>query len=114
MSVNGRQMSTKPEDLFERTARLGADAVRPFPASRKSFVAGSRPDLRVGMREILQTDTPAEGGPQPNPPIVVYDTSGHNTDPGARIDLTRGLPRLREAWIAERGDTEELDALSAC
>src|SRR5690606_15497701 len=34
-------------------------------------------------------------------------------DPDARIDLTAGLPALRAAWIAERGDSELLPGLSS-
>ncbi|GIX30330.1 MAG: hypothetical protein KatS3mg124_0802 [Porticoccaceae bacterium] len=89
-------------------------AVRePFPASRKVYVTGSRPDLRVGMREISLSDTlvaRADGTTrrEPNPPVRVYDTSGPYTDPAVEIDLRRGLPRLREPWIVERGDTELL------
>ncbi len=75
----------------------------PLPASRKVYVEGSRSDLRVPMRAI--TLDPSAG----EPPLVVYDTSGPYTDPDARIDVTRGLPRIREAWIRERGDTEEHD-----
>ncbi len=106
-------MSAIPEDLVRRTRRLGRAAIRPFPNSRKIYVQGSRPDLRVPMREILQTPTPTAAGPQPNPPIVVYDTSGPYTDPDYEADLARGLPPLRAPWIAERGDTERLPGPSS-
>ncbi|MDO8299709.1 phosphomethylpyrimidine synthase ThiC, partial [Lacisediminimonas sp.] len=69
---------------------------------------GSRPDIRVPMRAVSQSDTPASMGAEPNPPIYVYDTSGPYTDPDVRIDIRSGLAPLRGAWIAERGDTEEL------
>ena len=65
------------------------------------------------MREIAQADTPASFGAEKNPPIVVYDTSGPYTDPAATIDIRAGLPALRAAWIAERGDTEALPQLSS-
>src|SRR5216110_1314828 len=68
--------------------------------ARKIYLTGSRPDLRVPMREIALT-----GG---NPPLRLYDTSGPYTDPDAQIDLKRGLPPLRLAWILGRGDVEEL------
>ncbi|MGE5088877.1 MAG: phosphomethylpyrimidine synthase ThiC, partial [Candidatus Levyibacteriota bacterium] len=97
------------DQFFARDAKVDSAAVAPLPASRKIYVEGSRPDLRVPMREISQGDTPASFGVEKNPPIVVYDTSGPYTDPGARIDIRRGLPPLRAAWIAERGDTVELD-----
>ncbi|MFD0691030.1 phosphomethylpyrimidine synthase ThiC [Actinomadura fibrosa] len=64
--------------------------------ARKTYLQGSRPDLRVPMREVPLTD----GGA-----VVLYDTSGPYTDPAHETDVRRGLPALREAWIAERGDT---------
>src|SRR5881396_3366914 len=69
-------------------------------ASRKIYLTGSRPDIRVPMREIALS-----GG---NPPLRLYDTSGPYTDPDAQIDLKRGLPPLRLPWILGRGDVEEL------
>jgi len=96
--------------FFARDAKVDSAAVEPLPASRKIYVEGPRPDLRVPMREISQTDTPASFGAEKNPPIVVYDTSGPYTDPATEIDIRRGLPALRAAWIAEREDTEELAA----
>jgi phosphomethylpyrimidine synthase len=72
----------------------------PFPGSRKTYLQGSRPDLRVPMREV-----PLSTGDS----VVLYDTSGPYTDPSLRTDVRLGLPRLREAWIAERGDTEGYD-----
>src|SRR2546426_6848480 len=68
--------------------------------ARKIYLTGSRPDLRVPMREIALS-----GG---NPPLRLYDTSGPYTDPDADIDLKRGLPPLRLPWILGRGDVEEL------
>jgi phosphomethylpyrimidine synthase len=90
------------------TASVDADAVAPLPMSSKVHITGSRPDIRVPMREIRQSDTPAGMGAEPNPPIFVYDTSGPYTDPQARIDIRKGLPALRAAWIAERNDTDVL------
>jgi phosphomethylpyrimidine synthase len=97
------------DQFFARDAKVDSAAVAPLPASRKIYVEGTRPDLRVPMREISQSDTPASFGTESNVPIVVYDTSGPYTDPAASIDIKRGLPPLRAAWIAERGDTVELD-----
>ena len=90
------------------TAHVDEAAVQPLPNSRKIYVQGSRPDLKVPMREITQSDTPASFGAEKNPPVVVYDTSGPYTDPAVKIDIRAGLPGLRQAWIVERGDTEEL------
>lgn len=88
-------------------------AVQPFPRSRKVYIEGSRPDIRVPMREITLDDTPTAQGPEKNPPLYVYDTSGPYTDPEAQIDVRKGLPALRESWIEERGDTELLSGLSS-
>jgi len=96
--------------FFARDAKVDSAAVAPLPASRKIYVEGSRTDLRVPMREIAQTDTPASFGAEKNPPLAVYDTSGPYTDPDARIDIREGLPALRARWIDERGDTVTLDA----
>jgi phosphomethylpyrimidine synthase len=91
--------------FLARDARVDEAAVKPFPNSRKVFVVGSRADVRVPMREIAQSDTPAAFGVERNSPIVVYDTSGPYTDPAANIDIRAGLPPLRAGWIEERGDT---------
>src|SRR5207253_10832573 len=99
------------DQFFARDARVDSAAIEPLPASRKIYVIGSRPDVRVPMREISQSDTPAamSDGVEKNLPIVVYDTSGPYTDPQATIDIRKGLPPLRARWIAERDDTVELD-----
>jgi len=94
--------------FYARDAHVDAAAVTPLPSSRKIFVEGSRPDVRVPMREIVQSDTPASFGAETNPPVVVYDTSGPYTDPAATIDIRQGLPALRARWIEARGDTVEL------
>ena len=94
-------------------AHVDEAAVQPLPNSRKIYVEGSRPDIRVPMREISQSDTPAAHGAEKNPPIYVYDCSGPYTDPAARIDIRSGLPALRQGWIEERGDTEILGGLTS-
>jgi phosphomethylpyrimidine synthase len=82
-----------------------------YPNSRKVYIAGSRPDIRVPMREIRLTDTRrADGTTQENPPVLAYDTSGPMSDPNYELNLEKGLPRLREAWIEERGDTDTYEA----
>jgi phosphomethylpyrimidine synthase len=82
-----------------------------FPHSRKVYRVGSRPDIRVPMREICQTETrKADDSIEENPPVMIYDTSGPVTDPAFELKLETGLPRLREAWIEERGDTETVPA----
>ncbi|WP_202839315.1 phosphomethylpyrimidine synthase ThiC [Luteimonas saliphila] len=106
-------MNAVPASLIQQTDQLSESVTRPIPGSRKIFVEGSRPDLRVPMREIGLAQTPTLFGGEDNPPVTVYDTSGPYTDPDARIDLSAGLPALRARWIAERGDTEALPALSS-
>ncbi len=106
-------MSANPKDFLQPTSTLSHEAIRPFPASRKIYQQGSRPDLQVGMREVTQTPTPSSHGAEENPPITVYDTSGPYTDPTAHIDLRAGLAALREPWILERNDTVQLDGPSS-
>jgi phosphomethylpyrimidine synthase len=106
-------MSAAPETILSESARVDEAAVQPFPNSRKIHVEGSRPDIRVPMREIAQAATRSNSGTEANPPITVYDTSGPYTDPAVRIDVRAGLPALRERWIEERGDSEVLADLSS-
>ena len=102
-----------PHTPFNQTAEVDQAAVQPLPNSKKIYVTGSRPDIRVPMREISQADTPTSFGGEANPPITVYDTSGPYTDPAVRIDVRSGLAALRAAWIEERQDTELLADLSS-
>jgi phosphomethylpyrimidine synthase len=100
-------MSANPQFLAA-TAHVDAAAIAPLPGSRKVYVAGSRADIRVPMREVTQSDTSTSFGAEPNPPIYVYDTSGAYTDPAVKIDIRSGLAPLRAQWIAARGDSEHL------
>jgi phosphomethylpyrimidine synthase len=102
-----------PDKFFARDARVDEAAVKPLPNSRKIYVEGSRADIRVPMREIAQSDTPASFGLEKNLPLVVYDTSGPYTDPDVKIDIRSGLAALRAGWIDERGDTVALPELSS-
>ncbi|MDY6978540.1 MAG: phosphomethylpyrimidine synthase ThiC, partial [Pseudomonadota bacterium] len=102
-------MSAIPEEFIQKTAQLSDDVTRPFPSSRKTYVTGSRDDIRVPMREVECTPTHTEQGEELNPPIYIYDTSGPYTDPQVTIDLRQGLRDVRANWIAERDDTELLD-----
>ncbi len=95
--------------FLNETASVDEGATKPFAKSRKIYVEGSRPDIRVPFREISLSDTPSAFGAEKNPPVVVYDTSGPYTDPDVKIDIRNGLPALRAKWIAERNDTEQLD-----
>lgn len=84
-----------------------------FPNSTRIWITGSRPDIRVPMREIQLSPTHTGGTKdQPhyaeNEPVPVYDTAGAYGDPAAAIDVHRGLAKLRAGWIEERGDSETL------
>ncbi|HEY3488037.1 MAG TPA: phosphomethylpyrimidine synthase ThiC, partial [Gammaproteobacteria bacterium] len=70
-------MSAIPQEFVHKTADLSAEVTRPIPGSRKLYIEGSRPDIRVPMREVSCAPT----GDEENPPIPVYDTSGPYTDP---------------------------------
>jgi len=91
------------------SATVSSVKIEPYPASEKIYVEGSRPDIRVPMRKINLSDTPAHFGTETNPPLYVYDTSGVYTDPAVEVNLLKGLQSVRTAWIEERGDTELLD-----
>ncbi|MGG3921635.1 phosphomethylpyrimidine synthase ThiC, partial [Geobacillus thermodenitrificans] len=83
-----------------------------FPASRKVYVEGSRPDVRVPMREIALSPTKTPQGEVENKPVRVYDTTGPYTDPDFEPNVEKGLPLLRRNWIVERGDVEETEPQS--
>nr|WP_105187884.1 phosphomethylpyrimidine synthase ThiC [Pseudoalteromonas sp. T1lg48] len=91
---------------------------QPFPNSQKVYVEGTLPGVRVGMREIALSDS-FVGGTEDNPvyeknaPIRVYDTSGPYTDPDFELNVRKGLPKFRQAWIEGRDDTELLESKSS-
>ena len=105
-------MNANPQFL-NTTAHVDEAAVKSLPNSRKVYIEGSRPDIRVPMREISQSDTPASMGHEKNPPIFVYDTSGPYTDPSVKIDIRSGLAPLRQKWIEDRNDTEVMSGPSS-
>ncbi|MDH4325594.1 MAG: phosphomethylpyrimidine synthase ThiC, partial [Betaproteobacteria bacterium] len=86
---------------------------KPLPNSRKVYVSGTRPEVRVPMREVSQADTPSMFGGEKNPPVFLYDCSGPYTDPAAKIDIRSGLAPLRQRWIEARDDTEVLPGPSS-
>lgn len=120
-------MSTSVSDTTKSSRREQRSSAQTFidnlkgmahPNSRRIFIEGSRPDIRVPLREIQLADTFVGGtkeAPQfePNEPVPVYDTSGPYGEDAAPIDVRRGLPRLREEWVLERADTEALEGLSS-
>ncbi|HET9818839.1 MAG TPA: phosphomethylpyrimidine synthase ThiC [Rhodanobacteraceae bacterium] len=101
-------MNAQPSELLREAQQLSETVTSPIRGSCKVHVTGSRADLRVPMREIVLTDTPAMFGTEANAPFVVYDTSGPYTDDAFTADLAAGLPPLRAAWIDGRDDTEVL------
>ncbi|MDH2917771.1 MAG: phosphomethylpyrimidine synthase ThiC [Sideroxydans sp.] len=105
-------MNANPQFLAT-AAHVDEAAIKPLPNSRKFYVQGSRPDIQVPMREISQAETPASMGAEINPPIYVYDCSGPYTDPAVKIDIQSGLAAMREGWISERNDTEQLDGMTS-
>jgi phosphomethylpyrimidine synthase len=108
---------SQSKPLNRREKREAAEAFlknvsdQSFPNSKKIYVQGSMHDIQVGMREITLSDT-LIGGDKDNPkyeknePLCVYDTSGFYTDDNVDIDVHKGIPRLREAWIDARDDVE--------
>lgn len=88
----------------------------PFPNSQKIYVSGKLfPEIKVAMREIALSDTVDSLTKKriPNEPVTVYDTSGPYTDPNKAIDVHSGIDRIREPWILERGNVEQLDKFSS-
>jgi phosphomethylpyrimidine synthase len=81
-----------------------------LPNSRRVYVAGEQPGVRVPFREIDQNQTRSFTGElEDNPPVRVYDTSGPYGDRAIPTDVREGLPTLRRHWILERGDVEEYE-----
>lgn len=115
-----KNSTKKPETRREK--REAAEAFlknvsdQSFPNSKKVYVQGKIHDIKVGMREITLTDTLLPGSAKDNPqyekndPLCVYDTSGFYTDENVEVDVHKGIPRLRESWIENRGDVEFLDS----
>ncbi|WP_394167351.1 phosphomethylpyrimidine synthase ThiC [Photobacterium piscicola] len=111
-------MSNRKQARLEAKQFIESLTAQPYPNSRKVYVTGSRADISVPMREIALADSLISGPKQhpifePNQPIRVYDTSGFYTDSDHSIDIYRGLPPVRQAWIIERNDTELLSDLSS-
>jgi phosphomethylpyrimidine synthase len=107
---NNKKSSMKQEKI------PGAEVISrtPFPNSKKVYVKGEQYDIQVAMREVSLGDTLSNGKVvHSNPPVTIYDTSGPYTDPNIEIDVRKGIPRLRERWILQRGDIEQLYEISS-
>jgi phosphomethylpyrimidine synthase len=113
MNATDKQLQKNIDQFLNETASLDPEALKSFAKSKKVYVTGSRPDLKVPFREISLSDTPSSFGAEKNPPVMVYDTSGPYTDPDYQIDIRNGLPSLRSKWIDERNDTEFLEGPSS-
>ena len=92
--------------------------VESYPSSEKVYIDGSIHPIRVGMRKITLTPTVKFDKDNnkvfsENAPVYVYDTSGVFTDPEVKVDINAGVPRLREQWILDRGDVEQLDSITS-
>lgn len=81
-----------------------------LPGSVKIYQSSQRfPFLKVPFREVALSDTKGmKGNIEKNESIRLYDTSGPYTDPAVKVDITKGLPQLRQSWIMDRGDVEYL------
>ncbi|ASB90402.1 Phosphomethylpyrimidine synthase [Bacillus sonorensis] len=101
----GKDQNMKHESVQQANISIMSS----FSGSRKVYVEGSRPDIRVPMREIALSPTTGSFGEEENEPVRVYDTSGPYTDANETVDIHKGLKPLRADWIKERGDTEEYE-----
>ncbi|MBM4158223.1 MAG: phosphomethylpyrimidine synthase ThiC [Ignavibacteria bacterium] len=93
---------------------LKSDLLEPFPDSRKIYVKGKIHNINVAMRQIWLNDTlDSDGNIEKNEPLTVYDTSGPYTDPHVKIDIRKGIPKIRQEWIESNPDLIKLDSLSS-
>lgn len=111
-ALNKENLAVKADPTATPSSTLTTE---PFPASRKVYVTGSHPSIRVPMREITLTPTQGPHGetPTPNPPVTVYDPSGPYTDTEITINVRQGLHPLRREWIFDRKDVEELPEVTS-
>jgi phosphomethylpyrimidine synthase len=96
--------------------KQGTITRQPFPNSKKIYVPGKlHPQIKVAMREISLSDTKDSltGKITPNEPVTVYDTSGPYTDPNMSIDVHKGIERIREQWILDRNNIDQLEEFSS-
>ncbi|MCP3907607.1 MAG: phosphomethylpyrimidine synthase ThiC [Oceanicoccus sp.] len=106
--------STSNIQKLSETAKVDELSTQPFPNSEKIYIEGSRPDVRVAMREVSLSPTHLQDGSlEDNPSVRIYDTSGVYTDPSVSIDVRTGLDPMRAGWVAERNDTVELDRFTS-
>jgi phosphomethylpyrimidine synthase len=81
-----------------------------LPNSRRVYIDGQQPGVRVPFREVDQNATRNfDNTLEDNPPVRVYDTSGPWGDPASDCDVRDGLPARRRDWIISRADVEEYE-----
>ena len=113
MNASDKQIKMNVDKFVSKDADLDKAALESFENSKKVYVEGSTPDIQVPFREISISDTPSEFGAEKNAPVLTYDTSGPYTDPKSKIDIKNGLIPLRNKWIEDRKDTEQLQGPSS-
>ncbi len=113
MNASDKQLKINADKFVNKDADLNGEALESFENSKKIYIEGSSPDIQVPFREITISDTPSEFGAEKNAPVLTYDTSGPYTDPKSKIDIKNGLSPMRNKWIEDRMDTEQLDGPSS-
>jgi phosphomethylpyrimidine synthase len=113
VNASDKQIKINVEKFVSKDAGLDKGALKSFENSKKVYLEGSTPDIQVPFREITISDTPSEFGAEKNAPVLTYDTSGPYTDPKSKIDIKNGLVPLRNKWIEDRKDTEQLKGPSS-
>ena len=97
-----KKIITKNVNQSPESKEILATASKNFLGSKKIYLNGSKPEIKVPMREILQTDSLTKEGKRKNKPLYVYDTSGPYTDPEVEIDIELGIPKSRSNWLKTR------------
>ena len=97
-----KQINSKNLDNAPKSGEILETASKSFNGSKKIYITGSKPEIKVPMREVSQTNSISSEGEFKNPPIYLYDCSGPYTDPDVEIDIEKGLPKLRENWLSAR------------
>ena len=113
MNASDKQIKMNVDKFVSKDAGLDKAALESFENSKKVYIEGSTPDIQVPFREISISDTPSEFGAEKNAPVLTYDTSGPYTYPKSKIDIKNGLIPLRNKWIEDRKDTEQLQGPSS-
>jgi len=113
VNASEKQIKMNVDKFVSKDAGLDKGALESFENSKKIYIEGSSPDIQVPFREISISDTPSEFGAEKNAPVLTYDTSGPYTDPKSKIDIKNGLVPLRNKWIEDRQDTEQLQEPSS-